>query len=54
MHWVQGGGGEEKQRNWISPDKLIRDLRVVEVQEVTQRKSLQGLDNTTAERADGF
>ena len=27
---------------------------VLEVQEATQRKSMRGLDNTTAEGADGF
>ena len=28
--------------------------RVVQVQEATQRKSWQGLENTAVERADGF
>ena len=47
------GGGASKDTGFHPTSKsTIR--RVVQVKKATQRKSLQGLENTAVERADGF
>ena len=48
---IQGGASKETGFQSISKSTM---WRVVEDQEATSRKSLQGLDNTAAKGVDGF
>ena len=55
MFSLESGGEQAKKLDFtrqVNPRSESR--RVVEIQEATQRKSLQGLDNTATERTDSF